>query len=57
MIGDVFARTVLGLPSPTIGLLNVGSEELKGDEQMRQAADILRDSHLAPQFYGFMEGT
>ncbi len=56
IMGDVFARTVLGLPAPTIGLLNVGSEQLKGDERVRQAAEILRSSHIAPQFHGFVEG-
>ncbi|MBC7800626.1 MAG: phosphate acyltransferase PlsX [Gemmatimonadaceae bacterium] len=56
IMGDVFARTVLGLTAPTIGLLNVGSEELKGDERVRQAADVLRGSHIAPQFHGFVEG-
>jgi glycerol-3-phosphate acyltransferase PlsX len=56
VMGDVFARTVLGLPAPTIGLLNVGSEELKGDDRVRQAAEILRSSHIAPQFQGFVEG-
>jgi glycerol-3-phosphate acyltransferase PlsX len=56
VMGDVFARAVLGLPNPTIGLLNIGSEELKGDERVRQAAEVLRASHLAPQFYGFVEG-
>ncbi len=56
VMGDVFARTVLGLPAPTIGLLNVGSEELKGDDRVRQAAEILRASHMAPQFHGFVEG-
>ena len=56
VMGDVFARTVLGLPAPTIGLLNVGSEELKGDDRVRQAAEILRRSYLAPQFHGFVEG-
>ncbi|MBV9758297.1 MAG: phosphate acyltransferase PlsX, partial [Alphaproteobacteria bacterium] len=56
VMGDVFARTVLGLPAPTIGLLNVGSEEQKGVERIRQAADILRDSHIGPQFKGFVEG-
>ncbi len=56
IMGDVFARTVLGLPAPTIGLLNVGSEELKGDERVRQAADVLRASHIAPNFHGFIEG-
>ena len=56
IMGDVFARTVLGLPSPTIGLLNVGTEALKGDDRVRQAADMLRESHIAPQFFGFVEG-
>jgi glycerol-3-phosphate acyltransferase PlsX len=56
VMGDVFARTVLGLTAPTIGLLNVGSEELKGDDRIRAAADVLRESPLGPQFYGFVEG-
>jgi phosphate acyltransferase len=56
VMGDVFARTVLGLTAPTIGLLNVGSEELKGDETVREAAEILRGSHIGPQFHGFVEG-
>ena len=56
VMGDVFARTVLGLTAPTIGLLNVGSEELKGDDTVREAAEILRNSHIGPQFHGFVEG-
>ncbi len=56
VLGDVFARTVLGLPAPSIGLLNVGSEELKGSEMLRQAAELLRASHIGPQFVGFVEG-
>ena len=56
VMGDVFARTVLGLTAPTIGLLNVGSEELKGNDTVREAAEILRASHIGPQFYGFVEG-
>ena len=56
VMGDVFARAVLGLPAPTIGLLNIGSEELKGDDRVRQAAEVLRASHIAPQFHGFVEG-
>lgn len=56
VMGDVFARTVLGLTSPKIGLLNVGSEELKGLDAVREAADIIRASHLGPQFHGFVEG-
>ncbi len=56
VMGDAFARTVLGLTAPTIGLLNVGAEELKGDETVRQAAEILRASHIGPRFHGFVEG-
>ncbi len=56
VMGDVFARAVLGLPTPTIGLLNIGSEELKGDDRVRQAAEVLRASHIGPQFHGFVEG-
>ncbi|MBN8874740.1 MAG: phosphate acyltransferase PlsX [Rhodospirillales bacterium] len=56
VMGDVFARTVLGLTAPTIGLLNGGSEELKRDDTVREAAEILRASHIAPQFHGFVEG-
>jgi glycerol-3-phosphate acyltransferase PlsX len=56
VMGDVFARTVLGLTAPTIGLLNVGSEERKGDDRIRAAADVLRDSYIGQQFFGFVEG-
>ncbi len=56
VMGDVFARTVLGLTRPSIGLLNVGSEELKGDDRVREAAEVLRASPLAAQFHGFVEG-
>jgi glycerol-3-phosphate acyltransferase PlsX len=56
LLGDMFARTVLGLTAPSVGLLNVGSEELKGDDRIRQAAEILRRTHIGPQFHGFVEG-
>jgi glycerol-3-phosphate acyltransferase PlsX len=56
VMGEMFARTVLGIPEPTIGLLNVGSEELKGDDRLRRAADVLRISHIGPRFQGFVEG-
>jgi phosphate acyltransferase len=56
LMGELFARIVLGLPAPTIGLLNIGSEEGKGDETLRAAAAMLRESPIAKQFYGFVEG-
>ncbi|WP_043341470.1 phosphate acyltransferase PlsX [Belnapia moabensis] len=56
VMGDSFARAVLGLTSPSFGLLNVGSEELKGDDRVRAAAETLRESHIGANFHGFIEG-
>ncbi|WP_298215348.1 phosphate acyltransferase PlsX [Acidocella sp.] len=56
LMGIAFARTVLGLPAPSFGLLNIGSEEGKGDDTLRAAAAMLRASPAAKQFYGFVEG-
>src|SRR3546814_5988129 len=42
VMGQIFARTVLGLDRPVVGLLNVGSEEQKGHEAIREAATLLR---------------
>ena len=56
MMGEVFARNVLGVKKPTVGLLNIGSEELKGNETIRQAASMLRDADLPIEFRGFVEG-
>ena len=56
VMGEVFARTVLGIEQPTIGLLNIGVEELKGHEEIREAAAILRETTLPIEFKGFIEG-
>ena len=56
IMGEVFARNVLGVNEPTVGLLNIGSEEGKGNETIRSAAAALRQSGLPIQFYGFVEG-
>jgi glycerol-3-phosphate acyltransferase PlsX len=56
VMGDVFARTVLGLLQPTVGLLNVGSEDLKGNDAVRGASAQLRGAGLPIRFYGFIEG-
>lgn len=56
VMGEVFARAVLGLEQPTIGLLNIGSEDLKGNDSVRGAANILRESGLPIRFHGFVEG-
>ena len=57
VMGEVFAREVLGIDKPTVGLLNIGTEELKGNDTIRQAAAALRDSSLPIEFRGFVEGT
>ena len=56
LMGDVFARTVLGLIQPTVGLLNVGSEDLKGNDAVRAAGARLRGGMTPIRFHGFVEG-
>ncbi|MBM84405.1 MAG: phosphate acyltransferase [Rhodospirillaceae bacterium] len=56
IMGEIFARIVLGLGRPTVGLLNVGSEEQKGHEELRFAASILRELQVPMEFFGFVEG-
>ena len=55
-MGDVFARAVLGLVEPSVGLLNVGSEDLKGNDSVRKASARLRDTLTPIHFHGFIEG-
>lgn len=55
-MGDAFAKAVLGLKNPTIGLLNVGSEEEKGHEELKAAAQMLREPHCKLHFKGYVEG-
>ncbi len=56
VMGSVFAQVLLGLDAPTVGLLNVGSEELKGHEEIRLAASMLRNVNSPVNFHGFVEG-
>ena len=56
VMGEVFARTVLGVVKPTVGLLNVGIEEFKGHETVRGAAKELTEGSLPITFHGFVEG-
>lgn len=55
VMGKAFARTVLGVPQPTYGLLNVGSEEVKGHGALQEAREFLAGG-LVPGFHGFVEG-
>ncbi len=57
VMGEVYARVMLGVAKPRVALLNVGTEELKGDDTVRGAAAMLRESKLPIDFHGFVEGT
>jgi glycerol-3-phosphate acyltransferase PlsX len=54
IMGAELVSRVLGKDNPTVGLLNVGSEEIKGNETAKQAAELLKESEL--NFYGNVEG-
>jgi glycerol-3-phosphate acyltransferase PlsX len=56
VMGDAFARAVLGLSRPKIGLLNVGSEELKGRDEVKEAYQLIKTSAQHLNFHGFIEG-
>jgi glycerol-3-phosphate acyltransferase PlsX len=56
IMGEVYARTFLGLKQPTIGLLNVGEEIFKGHEALQTASAVLRTTSLPIKFHGFVEG-
>ena len=55
IMGEAYCRAVLKREHPTIGVLNIGSEDIKGRDEIRQAAQILRDSPLSDEFKGFVE--
>jgi phosphate acyltransferase len=57
VMGAATARILFGLDRPSVGLLNIGVEEAKGLEQVREAGRILRDSALPGlDYFGFVEG-
>ena len=57
VMGAAYSRIVNGFESPRVRLLNIGTEEIKGTEALRDAAAVLQDaaSTLAMQFDGFVE--
>ncbi|MBN67176.1 MAG: phosphate acyltransferase [Rickettsiales bacterium] len=58
IMGDAYARVVLKLDQPKIGLLNVGSEDMKGHTEVQTAHQILREREDSNLYYaGFVEGT
>jgi phosphate acyltransferase len=56
VMGAAYARVVLDLDRPRVQLLNIGTEELKGTDELKEAAAILREStDLGMRFDGFVE--
>ena len=57
ILGAAMARAVFGLERPTVGLLNVGVEEIKGQEEVKEAGRLLREANLKSlDYHGFVEG-
>ncbi|UJP04712.1 MAG: phosphate acyltransferase PlsX [Nitrosomonas sp.] len=55
IMGASLVSSIENKPSPSVGLLNIGEEEIKGNDTVKQAAELLRNSGL--NFYGNVEGT
>jgi glycerol-3-phosphate acyltransferase PlsX len=57
VMGAAYSRVALDLDRPRVQLLNIGTEELKGTDTLKEAAAILRDAdYLGLRFDGFIEG-
>ena len=57
VMGAAMARALLEVDRPTVGLLNVGVEEIKGQEEVKEAGRMLRDAGFTTLHYqGFVEG-
>ena len=56
VMGEVFARTGLGIEKPSVGILNVGVEDLKGHQSVKDAAAVLQNISLPIKYHGFVEG-
>jgi glycerol-3-phosphate acyltransferase PlsX len=54
IMGSVLVSCVEQKAHPTVGLLNIGSEDIKGNEVVKQTSELLKESHL--NFYGNVEG-
>lgn len=54
VMASELVRAVHGIPNPTVGLLNIGEEEIKGNDQVKQAHELLSGSSL--NYRGYVEG-
>ena len=56
IMGEAYHRAAYGVARPTVGILNVGSEDVKGHEEVRQAHAILKSGRFDLDYRGFIEG-
>lgn len=56
IMGSSFYKSVNNFKNPKIALLNVGSEEMKGNDAVKNASIMLKESHLKNNFFGYVEG-
>jgi glycerol-3-phosphate acyltransferase PlsX len=56
MMGEAYARALLGIDKPLVGLLNVGSEDMKGHDEVKEAHRVLKSENSPVNYYGFVEG-
>lgn len=56
VMGAIYARDLLGIENPTIGLMNIGSEEGKGNELYRETHKVLSQGRLKGRYVGNVEG-
>jgi phosphate acyltransferase len=56
LMGAAMARALFGMERPTVGLLNIGAEEIKGLDEIKAAYVALKDTPLPIEFRGFVEG-
>lgn len=56
VMGEAMARCLFGVQQPTVGLLNIGVEEMKGNEAVKEAGRLLRELPLPLHYHGNVEG-
>ena len=56
LMGAGMARALFGTAEPSVGLLNIGVEEVKGVEEIKSAAAVLKQAPLPIRYHGFIEG-
>lgn len=57
ILGAAMARSIFGIERPSVGLLNVGVEEIKGQEEVKEAGRLLREANpKSMDYHGFVEG-